>query len=170
MPQALGVKFKRNGPLAYYDPAGEGFALGDHVLADTARGPEIGEVVLAPSEIAEALLPAEMKPVIRRATADDLARRHALEEKGPEQVRLAKERVHAFGLEMKVIAATSSFDGNRILFDFSADGRIDFRELAKDLAATFQCRVSSARSSPATRRRSRTATAPAAGGSAAPPG
>jgi cell fate regulator YaaT (PSP1 superfamily) len=141
MPLALGVKFKRNGPLAYYDPAGEGFALGDHVLADTARGPEIGEVVLAPSEIAEGLLPAEMKPVIRRATADDLARRHALEEKGPEQVRLAKERVHAFGLDMKVIAATSSFDGNRILFDFSADGRIDFRELAKDLAATFQCRV-----------------------------
>lgn len=141
MPLALGVKFKRNGPLAYYDPAGEAFALGDSVLADTARGPEIGEVVLAPSEIAEALLPAELKPVIRRATADDLARRHTLEEKAPEQVRLAKERVHAFGLDMKVIAATGSFDGHRILFDFSADGRIDFRELARDLAAIFQCRV-----------------------------
>jgi cell fate regulator YaaT (PSP1 superfamily) len=141
MPLALGVKFKRNGPLAYYDAAQESFALGDHVLADTARGPEIGEVVLAPTEIAEALLPAELKPVIRRATADDLARRRALEEKAPEQVRVAKERVHSFGLDMKVIAATSSFDGNRILFDFSADGRVDFRELARDLAAIFQCRV-----------------------------
>jgi cell fate regulator YaaT (PSP1 superfamily) len=141
MPLTLGVKFKRNGPLAYYDAAGEDFALGDHVLADTARGPEIGEVVLAPTEIAEALLPAELKPVIRRATAEDLARRRALEEKAPEQVRVAKERVHAFGLDMKVIAATSSFDGHRILFDFSADGRVDFRELARDLAAIFQCRV-----------------------------
>lgn len=141
MPLAIGVKFKRNGPLAYYDPAGDALALGDHVLADTARGPEIGEVVLAPAEIAAALLPAELKPVIRRATADDLARRRALEEEAPEHVRVAKERVHAFGLDMKVIAATSSFDGNRILFDFSADGRIDFRELARDLAAIFQCRV-----------------------------
>ncbi|HEY0411000.1 MAG TPA: regulatory iron-sulfur-containing complex subunit RicT [Candidatus Dormibacteraeota bacterium] len=141
MPLAIGVKFKRNGPLAYYDPAGDALALGDHVLADTARGPEIGEVVLAPAEIAEALLPAELKPVIRRATAADLARRRALEEEAPEHVRVAKERVHAFRLDMKVIAATSSFDGNRILFDFSADGRIDFRELARDLAAIFQCRV-----------------------------
>jgi cell fate regulator YaaT (PSP1 superfamily) len=141
MPLAIGVKFKRHGPLAYYDPAGDAVALGDHVLADTARGPEIGEVVLAPAEIAEALLPAELKPVIRRATAADLARRRALEEEAPEHVRVAKERVHAFGLDMKVIAATSSFDGNRILFDFSADGRIDFRELARDLAAIFQCRV-----------------------------
>ncbi|HEX3605574.1 MAG TPA: stage 0 sporulation family protein [Candidatus Dormibacteraeota bacterium] len=141
MTLALGVKFKRNGPLAYYDPAGEAFALGDQVLADTARGPEIGEVVLAPSEVAEALLPADLKPVIRRATPDDMARRRTLEDRAPEQVRLAKERVHSFGLEMKVIAATSSFDGNRILFDFSADGRIDFRELARDLAAIFQCRV-----------------------------
>ena len=141
MPLAIGVKFKRNGPLAYYDPAGDALALGDHVLADTARGPEIGEVVLAPAEIAEALLPAELKPVIRRATADDLSRRRALEEEAPEHVRVAKERVHAFRLDMKVIAATSSFDGNRILFDFSADGRIDFRELARDLAAIFQCRV-----------------------------
>jgi cell fate regulator YaaT (PSP1 superfamily) len=141
MPLTLGVKFKRNGPLAYYDSAGEPFQIGDQVLAETARGPEIGEVVLAPSEIAEALLPAELKPVIRRATAADLARRRELEERAPEQVRVAKERVHAFGLDMKVIAATGSFDGNRILFDFSADGRIDFRELARDLAAIFQCRV-----------------------------
>jgi cell fate regulator YaaT (PSP1 superfamily) len=141
MPLALGVKFKRNGPLAYYDPAGETFALGDNVLADTARGPEIGEVVLAPSEVAQGLLPAELKPVIRRATGEDLARRRTLEEQGPAHVRLAKERVHSFGLDMKVIAATSSFDGHRILFDFSADGRIDFRELARDLAAIFQCRV-----------------------------
>src|SRR5438105_14928073 len=87
MTLALGVKFKPNGPLAYYDAAGESFALGDHVLADTARGPEIGEVVLAPTEIAAALLPAELKPVIRRATADHPAHRRSLEATGPQPGR-----------------------------------------------------------------------------------
>ena len=141
MPLAFGVKFRRNGPLNYYDPAGDDFVVGERVVADTARGAEIGEVVLAPAELGASILPAELKPVIRRATPEDLAQKHALEERGPEQVRIAKEKVDAFGLEMKIVAATSSFDGGRILFDFSAEGRVDFRDLAKDLASTFQCRV-----------------------------
>lgn len=141
MPLALGVKFRRNGPLNYYDPAGQDFAAGDRVVADTARGPEIGEVVLPPAEIAASLLPAEVKPVIRRATAEDLEHRRVLEERAPEQIAVAKERVHAFGLDMKVFAATTSFDGGRILFDFSAEGRVEIAELAKELASTFQCRV-----------------------------
>jgi cell fate regulator YaaT (PSP1 superfamily) len=141
MPLAFGVKFRRNGPLNYYDPAGDDFAVGERVVADTARGAEIGEVVLAPADLGASILPAELKPVIRRATPEDLAQKHTLEERAPEQVRIAKEKVDAFGLDMKIVAATSSFDGGRILFDFSADGRVDFRELAKDLASTFQCRV-----------------------------
>jgi cell fate regulator YaaT (PSP1 superfamily) len=142
MPIVVGVKFRRNGPLNYFDPADHQLATGDRVVADTARGPEIGEVVMAASDVDAALLPAEVRPIVRRATQADLERRQALEAKAPEQIRMAKERVHAFGLEgMKIIAATSSFDGGRILFDFSADGRVDFRELARDLASTFQCRV-----------------------------
>jgi len=142
MPEVIGVKFRRNGPLNYYDPAGEQYSTGEKVVADTARGPEIGEVVMPPTDIAETLLPAELKPVLRRATEADLEHRRALEARAPEQIRIAKERVHAFGLEnMKIIAATASFDGGRILFDFSADGKVDFRELARDLAGTFQCRV-----------------------------
>lgn len=142
MSVVIGVKFRRNGPLNYFDPAGSDYLTGDRVVADTARGVEIGEVVMPAAEVAESLLPAELKPVLRRATEEDLAHRRALEAKAPEQIRIAKERVHAFGLEsMKIIAATSSFDGGRILFDFSADGRIDFRDLARDLAATFMCRV-----------------------------
>ena len=142
MPIVIGVKFRRNGPLNYYEPGDEPFATGDLVVAETARGPEIGEVVMAASQVGASLLPAEVKPVARRATAADLERRHSLEARAPEQIRVAKEHVHAFGLEgMKIFAATTSFDGGRILFDFSADGRIDFRELAKDLASTFQCRV-----------------------------
>lgn len=138
---AIGVKFRRNGPLVYYAPGDEEIALGDRVVADTARGPEVGEVVLAAAEIADGLLPADLRPVMRRATQEDLERRRTLEEKAPEQVRVAKERVHAFGLDMKIVAATSSFDGGRILFDFSAEGKVDFRELARELASTFQCRV-----------------------------
>jgi cell fate regulator YaaT (PSP1 superfamily) len=142
MSLVIGVKFRRNGPLNYFDPAGDTFVTGQRVVADTSRGPEIGEVVMPPGEVSDALLPAELKPVIRRATEEDLAHRAALEARAPEQIRIAKDRVHAFGLEnMKIVAATSSFDGGRILFDFSADGRIDFRELARDLAAAFQCRV-----------------------------
>jgi cell fate regulator YaaT (PSP1 superfamily) len=141
MATAIGVKFRRNGPLVYYAPGDDQVALGDRVVADTARGPEVGEVVLAAAEIADGLLPADLRPVIRRATPEDLERRRTLEEKAPEQVRVAKERVHAFGLDMKIVAATSSFDGGRILFDFSADGKVDFRELARELASTFQCRV-----------------------------
>jgi cell fate regulator YaaT (PSP1 superfamily) len=141
MATAIGVKFRRNGPLVYYAPGDEEIGLGDRVVADTARGPEVGEVVLAAAEIADSLLPADLRPVMRRATDEDLERRRTLEEKAPEQVRVAKERVHAFGLDMKIVAATSSFDGGRILFDFSADGKVDFRELARELASAFQCRV-----------------------------
>lgn len=142
MPRAIGVKFRRHGPLVYYDPGEEDYAVGERIVADTARGPEVGEVVLAPTEVAESLLPAEMKPILRRATPEDLARKAALEARAPEQIRIAKERVHAHGLEgMKIIAATQSFDEQRILFDFTADGRVDFRELARDLASIFHCRV-----------------------------
>lgn len=141
MPLAIGVKFRRNGPLNYYDPGGEAFATGDRVVAETARGPEIGEVVLPPAEVAASLLPAELRPVVRRATTEDLDHRRALEERAPGQIALAKERAHAFGLDMKFVSATTSFDGARILFDFSADGRVDFRDLAKDLAGAFMCRV-----------------------------
>jgi len=144
MPLVIGVKFRRNGPLNYYtapdDPA-QALPAGEQVVADTGRGPEIGTVVLEAAEVAQNLLPAELKPVERVATAEDLAHRAELDAQAPERVRVAKERVEALGLELKIVAATPSFDGQRILFDFSADGRVDFRELARDLASQFQCRV-----------------------------
>jgi cell fate regulator YaaT (PSP1 superfamily) len=144
MPLVIGVKFRRNGPLNYYaapEPPEAAPPAGSQVVADTGRGPEIGTVVLEASEVAQSLLPAELKPVDRLATAADLAHRAELEAQAPERVQVAKERVEALGLDMKIVAATLSFDGQRILFDFSADGRVDFRELARDLAGVFQCRV-----------------------------
>jgi len=144
MPQVIGVKFRRNGPLNYYtapEPSEPQLPAGTQVVADTGRGPEIGTVVLEVAEVAQSLLPAELKPVERVATPEDLHHKRELEATAPERVRVAKEHAEQLGLEMKVIAATIAFDGQRILFDFSADGRVDFRELAKDLAGVFQCRV-----------------------------
>ncbi len=144
MPLVIGVKFRRNGPLNYYTapaPPDEPLRAGEQVVADTGRGPEIGTVVLEAAEVAQSLLPAELKPVERIATAEDLARKRELEAQAPERVRVAKEHAEQLNLDMKVVAATPSFDGQRILFDFSADGRVDFRDLAKDLAGVFQCRV-----------------------------
>lgn len=142
MTLVIGVKFRRNGPLNYYeaDPQ-QPLATGAQVVAETGRGPEIGTVVLEASEVAQNLLPADLRPVERVASAEDLRHKAELEAKAPEQVRIAKEHAEERGLEMKVVAATPSFDGQRILFDFSADGRVDFRELAKDLAGVFHCRV-----------------------------
>lgn len=142
MPLVIGVKFRRNGPLNYYtaDP-GAPLSMGAQVVAETGRGPEIGTVVLEASEVAQNLLPADLRPVERVASDEDLGHKRELEGRAPEQVRIAKEHAEQRGLEMKVVGATPSFDGQRILFDFSADGRVDFRELAKDLAGVFHCRV-----------------------------
>jgi len=141
MPQVIGVKFRRNGPLNYYEAPAEPFDVGTQVVAETGRGPEIGTVVLEASEVAQNLLPADLKPVERLASEDDLRRKREMEAKVPEQVRLAKEHTQQHSLDLKIVNATPSFDGQRILFDFSADGRVDFRELAKDLAGVFHCRV-----------------------------
>jgi cell fate regulator YaaT (PSP1 superfamily) len=141
MPQVIGVKFRRNGPLNYYEAPSEAINVGAQVVAETGRGPEIGTVVLEASEVAQNLLPADLKPVERLAGEEDLRRKGEMEAKVPEQVRLAKEHAEQQNLDLKIVNATPSFDGQRILFDFSADGRVDFRELAKDLAGVFHCRI-----------------------------
>ena len=141
MPLVIGVKFRRGGPLNYYTAPEEPLPGGTQVVADTGRGPEIGTVVLEAAEVAQNLLPADLHPIVRVATDEDISHKRELEAQAPERVRVAKERAEELGLELKIVAAAPSFDGARILFDFSADGRVDFRDLARDLASTFQCRV-----------------------------
>src|SRR5581483_3822826 len=116
MPLVIGVKFRRNGPLNYYnaDPDAT-LPMGTQVVADTGRGPEICTAVLDASEIATNLLPADLRPVERLVTGEDLQRKRELEAKVPEQVRIAKEHAEQRSLEMKVVNATPSFDGQRIL-------------------------------------------------------
>src|SRR5260221_1538887 len=141
MPLVIGVKFRRNGPLNYYEAPDDPVALGTQVVAETGRGPEIGTVVLEAAEVAQPLLPADLRPIERRASDEDLQHKLDLEAQVPEQVRLAKEHAEQMQLDLKIVTATPSFDDQRILFDFSADGRVDFRELAKDLAGVFHCRI-----------------------------
>ncbi len=141
MPLVIGVKFRRHGPLNYYDPGGESFAPGALVVAQTARGPEIGEVVMAEVDLAPELCPSPLQPVLRRATAEDRAARAELDARVPEVMRIARERVAERGLAVKMARADLSFDGTRILFDFTSEGKLDFRDLAKELAAALRCRV-----------------------------
>ncbi len=141
MSRVVGVKFRRHGPLNYYDPRGEPLEPGALVVADTARGPEIGEVVLAEVDLDPALVPSPLLPIRRRATDLDLRQRAELDARIPEVMRTARELVRTRGLPVKIARAELSLDGTRILFDFTTERRVESRDLAQELAARLRCRV-----------------------------
>jgi cell fate regulator YaaT (PSP1 superfamily) len=141
MTLAVGVKFRRHGPLNYYDPGEEDLDPGCQVLADTARGIEIGEVVMTASDIAPEMLPKPVPPIVRRATAEDLAQRQERDRRLPEAMRTARDLVEERKLPLKVARAEISFDGTRILFDLTAERQTQYQDLARDLATVLRCRV-----------------------------
>lgn len=141
MSLAVGVKFRRHGPLNYYGAGGEDLPPGCQVLADTARGPELGEVVMTEAELPEGLLPDPLPGVIRRATPEDLERRQELDHRLPEALRLARELVSRRELPVKVARAEINFEGNRILFDLTAERHTSYQDLARELATELRCRV-----------------------------
>ncbi|MGH7698178.1 MAG: regulatory iron-sulfur-containing complex subunit RicT, partial [Candidatus Dormibacteria bacterium] len=141
MPLAVGVKFRRHGPLNYYAPGDEELVPGTRVVAETARGAEIGEVVMEAAELDQRMCPNPMVPVLRRATAEDLARRAELDARLPEVMSAARELVRERELQIKVSRAEFSFDGARVLFDFTAERQADYQELARELASRLRCRV-----------------------------
>ncbi len=141
MVEIVGVGFMKSGKTYYFDPAGIQFEPGDMVIARTARGPELGHVLIANKEIDESELVAELKPVERKATDDDLKRYRENLAKRDEAMKVCAEKIKKHGLEMKLIDAEFMIDGSKIVFYFSADGRVDFRELAKDLAGYFRNRI-----------------------------
>ncbi len=141
MAKVVVVKFK-NTPKAYYFSAGNlELKRGQGVIVETARGAEYAIVSDPAREVADETLVAPLKPVIRVATQKDeeIVKRH--EERRPEAMRLCKERIKAHGLEMKLIDCEFTFDGSKVLFTFTAEGRVDFRELVKDLASAFHLRI-----------------------------
>jgi len=141
MIKVIGVRFRTAGKIYYFDPVAFEIRKGDNVIVETARGVEFGTVVLAPKEVEEDKVIQPLKPVLRLATEKDLEQEAANKVKEREAYKICLEKIQKHQLEMKLIDAEYTFDNNKVLFYFTADGRIDFRELVKDLAAVFKTRI-----------------------------
>ncbi len=141
MIKVIGVRFRRAGKVYFFDPGELQINKGDHVIVETARGVEFGSVVLGLREVEEDMVIQPLKPVLRVATADDVRREERNREKEKEALAICLEKVQKHELEMKLIDAEYTFDNNKVLFYFTADGRVDFRELVKDLASVFKTRI-----------------------------
>lgn len=141
MIKVIGVRFRQAGKIYFFSPGKLQLKKGDQVIVETARGVEFGSVVDGPKEVAESEVTQPLKPVLRIATEEDKRNEQKNREKEKEAFRVCKEKIRKHELDMKLINAEYTFDGNKILFYFTADGRIDFRELVKDLAAVFRTRI-----------------------------
>jgi len=141
MIKVIGVRFRKAGKGYFFDPAGMEIKTGDHVIVETARGIEFGHVVLGNREVEDKKVVQPLKPVIRMATRADEEVERKNKEKEKEAFKICLEKIKKHDLQMKLIDAEYTFDNNKVLFYFTADGRIDFRELVKDLAAVFKTRI-----------------------------
>ena len=141
MKKVIGVRFRTAGKIYFFDPKDYEVNRGDHVIVETARGVEYGTVVSAPKEVEDDKVVQPLKPVLRIATERDNEQEQKNKEKEKEAFKICLEKIQARGLEMKLIDAEYTFDNNKVLFYFTADGRIDFRELVKDLAGVFRTRI-----------------------------
>lgn len=141
MVTVIGVRFRSGGKVYYFGPGELNIKSGEHVIVETARGVEYGYVVLGNREIEDGKVIQPLKSVIRMATAEDDAREENNRKKEKVAFGICQEKIRKHGLEMKLIDVEYTFDNNKILFYFTADGRIDFRELVKDLASVFKTRI-----------------------------
>jgi cell fate regulator YaaT (PSP1 superfamily) len=141
MVNVIGVRFRNAGKVYFFDPAGYDIKQGNNVIVETARGIEYGMVVLGPRDVEDNKIIQPLKPVIRQATEEDNAVEKRNKEKEKEAFNICLEKIQKHGLEMKLIDSEYTFDNNKVLFYFTADGRIDFRELVKDLASVFKTRI-----------------------------
>ena len=141
MTKVIGVRFRTAGKIYYFGPKDIEFKRSEHVIVETARGVEYGTVVLPNMEVEDEKVTQPLKNVIRKATPDDDEREKRNREKEKDAYKVCLEKIHKHGLEMKLINAEYTFDNNKVLFYFTADGRVDFRELVKDLAGVFRTRI-----------------------------
>lgn len=141
MIKVVGIRFQRAGKIYYFDPLDYELETAMHVIVETARGVEMGTVLIPPKEIEDDKVVQPLKPVIRVATDEDEKVMERNKEREAEAFVICKEKIAKHGLEMKLVAAEYTFDSNKLLFYFTADGRIDFRELVKDLASVFRTRI-----------------------------
>lgn len=141
MTEIISVKFKENGRAYSFDPAGIKAEQGEYVIVETQNGTEIGTVGAANHEVAKDAIVKPLKKVIRKATEKDMARREDNKRKEKEAFGICEELILAHKLDMKLVEVEYSFDANKIVFFFTSDGRVDFRELVKDLASRFHTRI-----------------------------
>ena len=141
MTTIIGVRFRNMGKVYYFGPKSLNIEAGDHVIVETARGVEYGCVVLGPREVEDSRIVQPLKEVIRIATPKDDAREESNRRKEKEAFQICQKKIAAHNLDMKLIDAEYTFDNNKVLFYFTADGRVDFRELVKDLASVFKTRI-----------------------------
>ena len=141
MVEIISIRFKEGGKQYYFNPNGELFRLGEGVIVETARGVEFGECTQENTEVDEMELTAPLRPVLRRATPEDQLTREKNKEKEARAFQICQEKIAEHGLEMKLVEAEYSFEGNKVLFFFTAEGRVDFRALVKDLASAIHARI-----------------------------
>ena len=141
MVKVIGVRFRTAGKIYFFDPGKLKISRNDHVIVETARGIEYGTVVGSPREVPPDKVIQPLKPVLRIATERDDEQEANNKKKEKEAFKICLEKIKKHGLEMKLIDAEYTFDNNKVLFYFTADGRIDFRELVKDLASVFKTRI-----------------------------
>ncbi|WDC85079.1 stage 0 sporulation family protein [Caloramator sp. mosi_1] len=141
MVTVVGIRFKRAGKIYYFDPDGLDINKGDYAIVETARGIEFGEVVIGKKDVTEDEIVAPLKKVIRVATEEDKLKNLQNKAKEEDAFQICLKKIQEHGLPMKLIDVEYTFDNNKVIFYFVADGRIDFRELVKDLAAIFRTRI-----------------------------
>ena len=141
MAVVIAVRFKSNSKSYYFDPVDFEIEKGGHVIVETTRGVEIGEVTMARTEVDESDIVAPLKKVLRIATEEDLAHAKENREKEKSALAICQEKIAQHKLEMKLIDVEYTFDNNKLLFYFTSEGRVDFRELVKDLASVFKTRI-----------------------------
>ena len=141
MSEIIGVRFKEGGRIYYFRPNDEALEPGCSVIIETVRGTECGEVVIGRRDICDEEFTREIKPIIRRATDADLVRVEENRQKTKKAFDICSQKIKAHDLEMNLLEVEYTFDGSKIVFNFSAEGRIDFRELVKDLASVFHTRI-----------------------------
>ena len=141
MTNVVGVKFKESGKVYYFDPIGLGVKLGDHVIVETSRGVECGEVAMSVKSLPDDQIVKPLRPLLRSATEEDKKRLAENRRREKDAFAVCNEKIAAHGLDMKLVDVEYTFDNNKVLFYFTSDGRVDFRELVKDLASVFRTRI-----------------------------
>ena len=141
MTEIIGVRFKKVGKIYYFDPVGQEIPMGKRVIVETARGIECGETVIPNREVEDGLISQPLKKLIRIATEEDLEVLRTNERLEKEAFAVCEQKIRKHELAMKLVAVEYTFDHSKILFYFSADGRVDFRDLVKDLASVFRTRI-----------------------------